>query len=100
MRTLFSKGGLKLFLHAMLFVPIFILGCSINKPANTTVKGSETNHNLIPAGKTPVFCSGWDEFIIAVAKAAPGDVIQLKNGIYSGNITFSKSGTAEQPITI
>ena len=100
MRTLSSKRASKLFVNAIVLICSFALACSINKPANTFIKDTQTNQNLIPEGKTAIFCSNWDEFVIVAAKAIPGDVIQLKNGIYSGNITFSKSGTAEQPIII
>ncbi len=101
MRSLFSKEASKLFIkNTLLLLSILTLGCGVNKPSGTFRNDSQINQKLIPTGKKVIFCSNWAEFVTAANKAIPGDVIQLKNGTYSGNITFSKSGTAEQPITI
>jgi poly(beta-D-mannuronate) lyase len=42
------------------------------------------------------------ELQIAIEKAKPGDIILMKDGVYttSTDINISKAGTAKQPITI
>lgn len=60
----------------------------------------EINKDLIPAGGNLIFCENWEEFVAATGKAAPGDVIRLKNGTYAGKIKFSQTGTEAKPITI
>ncbi|MFD2162320.1 polysaccharide lyase 6 family protein [Paradesertivirga mongoliensis] len=61
---------------------------------------NEINKNLIPPAGTLRYCTTWLEFTAAVNSSLPGDVIQLKDGTYSGNLAISKSGTSGKPITI
>jgi poly(beta-D-mannuronate) lyase len=85
---------------ATLLISFFLIASGFNKPSGISAYNAGTNKGFIRTGKNVIFCSGWKEFEAAAANAAPGDVLQLKNGVYSGNITFSKSGTKDEPITI
>lgn len=81
----------------------FIAACSDKGDSsinNDTADNSDINEGLIPAGGKLLSCKTWSEFVAATEKALPGDVIQLKNGTYSGDIKFTQSGTEEKPITI
>lgn len=70
------------------------------KKLKASVDNAAVNEDLIPSDGNLIFCSNWQEFVNAAGSAKPGDVIQLKNGTYTGSITFSNSGTAEKPVTI
>src|SRR5690606_8871552 len=70
------------------------------KKLKASVDHAAVNEDLIPPDGNLIFCSNWQEFVNAAGSAKPGDVIQLKNGTYTGSITFSNSGTAEKPVTI
>ena len=99
-KTLKFKRQLNLFLIIFL---CFIAGCNDKNDSSESgdsVDNNEIDEALIPAEGKLITCRNWSEFITAAEKASPGDVIQLKNGTYSGNITFSQSGTEEKPITI
>lgn len=98
----------KSFAHVLLVsAAILFTACHLNKPTATTANGAsaastvpDSNTDLIPKDRKLISCANWQEFVVAAQAAQPGDVIQLKNGTYSGNIKFSGNGTAEKPITI
>lgn len=96
MRKIESGGQIIKSLGCLVILIFALSGVVFGQQGNK----SERNRNLIPEDGNVIFCSNWQEFKDAAEEAAPGDVIQLKNGTYSGNITFSKSGTSDNPITI
>ncbi len=53
-----------------------------------------------PKHPHPVTASNAAELTTALQNAAPGDVILVKKGMYSGTFTLQKSGTADDPIII
>ncbi|WP_114781908.1 polysaccharide lyase 6 family protein [Botryobacter ruber] len=95
-----NTGLLPLLLSCLL-----LTACGTNKtpatlPDEAPVVHAAIDQNLIPKDGNLKTCANWQEFVAAAEGAEPGDVIQLKNGTYAGNIKFTKSGTAEKPITI
>lgn len=73
---------------------------SDTKKIKASVDNAAVNKDLIPSGGNLIFCSNWQEFTDAVGAAKPDDVIQLKNGTYTGSISFSKSGADGKPVSI
>jgi hypothetical protein len=55
---------------------------------------------LEPASPNPISVSDAAGLQAALDGAAPGDVIELQDGVYSGTFSIAASGTAEDPIVI
>jgi poly(beta-D-mannuronate) lyase len=77
-----------------LILLILTAGCTTQKSAV-----SETKEFVSWSSKAIKYTT-WESFSTAVKNAKPGDIIQLKNGTYSGNLTVSNSGTKGNPIII
>ena len=76
-------------------VKTFILSGDVNISALVSLDTA-----VIPDGKRKT-CSSTAEFKSALTNAAPGDTIELTDGVYNnGGITLLKSGTALRPILI
>ncbi|ADY54151.1 hypothetical protein Pedsa_3622 [Pseudopedobacter saltans DSM 12145] len=73
---------------------------SSTKKIKASLDNVLVNKDLIPAGGNLIFCSNWESFASAVAVAKAGDVIQLKNGTYTGSLTIANSGAEAKPIVI
>jgi len=102
--------GIHIFRFKNMLLFILVINCqlslacksekSVNEIKGAQYSNAEINKDLVPKDGNLKVCATWSEFIIAVDAAEPGDVIQLKNGTYSGNVSFSRSGTESKPITI
>jgi len=81
---------------------------SAGTPVKSSADPNRTPSDTVPRSPIPRFAcstattqvSTADQLVAALAAAAPGQVIQLADGTYSGEFTTTASGTAQQPIQL
>lgn len=64
------------------------------------VEPTEPETGTPPISPTDIIVKNASELTVALDRAAAGDVIRIKNGIYSGKFKILRSGTISQPIHI